>query len=74
MSTRPHVSQGAEERWHRLLTEGHRPLRIAHLLFRHLPSPPRCKVCYNPFGGIGGKLVRLIGFAPSRKNPALCTR
>jgi uncharacterized protein len=25
-------------------------------------------------GKIGGKLVRLIGFAPSRKNPALCTR
>ena len=24
---------------------------------------------FNPFGGIGGKLVRLIGFAPSRKNP-----
>jgi type I restriction enzyme, R subunit len=30
--------------------------------------------CLNPFGGIGGKLVRLIGFALSRKNPALCTR
>ncbi len=74
MSTKPHVSQGAEERWHRLLTEGHRPLRIAHLLFRHLPSPPRCKVCYNPFGGIGGKLVGFLGFARSRKNPNLCTR
>src|SRR6266481_3606079 len=74
MSTRPHVSQDAEERWHRLLTEGHRPLRIAHLLFRHLPSPPRCKVCYNPFGGIGGKLVGLAGFSRSRKNPNLCAR
>src|SRR6266481_7104226 len=74
MSTRPHVSQDAEERWHRLLTEGHRPLRIAHLLFRHLPSPPRCKVCYNPFGGIGGKLVGLLGFVRSRKNPNLCAR
>jgi adenylate cyclase len=74
MSTRPHVSQDAQERWHRLLTEGHRPLRIAHLLFRHLPSPPRCKVCYNPFGGIGGKLVGLLGFVRSRKNPNLCAR
>jgi adenylate cyclase len=63
-----------EERWHRLLTEGHRPLRVAHLLFRYLPGPPRCKVCHNPFGGIGGRLVRLMGFARSRKNPNLCTR
>jgi adenylate cyclase len=49
-------------------------LRMLHSLFRYLPGPPRCKGCLNPFGGIGGKLVRLIGFAPSRKNPALCTR
>ena len=74
MSTRSHTSQRSEERWQKLLTEGHRPLRIAHLLFRHLPSPPRCKVCYNPFGGIGGKVVGLFGFARSRKNPNLCTR
>jgi len=74
MSIRSHVSHEAEKRWHKLLTEGHRPLRIAHVLFRHLPSPPRCKVCYNPFGGIGGKVVGLLGFARSRKNPNLCTR
>lgn len=73
MSIGPDASKG-EERWHRLLTEGHRPLRIAHLLFRHLPSPPRCKVCYNPFGGIGGKLAGLLGFVRSRKNPNLCAR
>lgn len=64
----------SEERWRKLLTEGHRPLRIAHLLFRYLPSPPRCKVCHNPFAGIGGKLLGLMGFARSRKNPNLCTR
>src|SRR5713226_5051335 len=74
MSTRPQESAHNDARWQKLLTEGHRPLRIAHLLFRHLPSPPRCKVCYNPFGGIGGKLVNLFGFARSRKNPNLCTR
>jgi adenylate cyclase len=64
----------SEERWRRLLTEGHRAFRIAHLLFRYLPSPPRCKVCHNPFGGIGGKLVGLLGFTRSRKNPNLCSR
>ena len=44
-----------------------------HTLFRYLPSAPRCKVCHNPFGGIGGKLVGLFGFTPSRKNPNVCT-
>jgi adenylate cyclase len=62
------------ERWRKLLTEGHAPLRNAHRMFRHLPGPPRCKMCHNPFGGIGGKLVALAGFKPSRKNPNLCSR
>jgi adenylate cyclase len=58
--------------WRKVLTEGHRPIRFMHLLFRYLPGPPRCKVCHNPFGGIGGKLVGLFGFTASRKNPTLC--
>jgi len=60
------------ERWRKLLTEGHKPLRFMHVLFRYLPGPPRCKVCHNPFGGVGGKLVGLFGFTPSRKNPNVC--
>jgi adenylate cyclase len=39
-----------------------------------MPSAPRCKVCNNPFGGVGGRLVRLAGFKRSRKNPNLCGR
>lgn len=74
MVTPPQIPGHNDERWRKLLTEGHRPLRVAHALFRHLPSPPRCKVCHNPFGGIGGKLIGLVGFKPSRKNPHLCTR
>jgi adenylate cyclase len=68
------VGSPSEERWRKILTEGHTPLRVSHLLFRYLPSAPRCKVCHNPFAGIGGKLVGLMGFARSRKNPNLCTR
>jgi adenylate cyclase len=44
------------------------------LLFRHLPSPPRCKTCFVPFGGVGGRVARVAGFSPSRKNPSLCSR
>jgi hypothetical protein len=39
------------EFWQKVLAEGHPPLRFMHALFRYLPSPPRCKVCHNPFGG-----------------------
>ena len=74
MPTPREVSVHDEEHWRKLLTEGHQPLRIAHRLFRYIPSAPRCKVCHNPFGGLGGKLVGLFGFRRSRKNPNLCTR
>src|SRR5579863_6995392 len=67
------ASHEGDEFWRKVLTEGHRPLRIMHTLFRYLPSAPRCKGCHNPFGGIGGKVVGLLGFKPSRKNPNLCT-
>jgi len=67
-------TEAQSEEWLALLTRGHAPLvRMRHLL-RLLPSAPRCKVCNNPFGGIGGRLVGLAGFKPSRKNPTLCSR
>ena len=58
--------------WHRVLVDGYEPLRRAQRVFRHLPSDPRCKLCQNPFAGLGGKLVGLMGRKPSRKNPNLC--
>jgi adenylate cyclase len=64
----------SDAQWRRILTDGHAPLVRARHLFRFLPSAPRCKVCNNPFGGPGGRLVALAGFRPSRKNPNLCTR
>jgi adenylate cyclase len=60
--------------WEALLVDGYEPVRRAQRLFRHLPSAPRCKLCQNPFHGIGGKLVGLAGFKPSRKNPNLCAK
>jgi len=61
-----------QERWRKALTEGHRPLKMAHALFHRMPSEPRCKLCHNPFGGVGGKVVGLFGYRPSRKNPNFC--
>jgi adenylate cyclase len=58
--------------WEALLVKGYEPLKVAQRIFRHLPHDPRCKLCQNPFGGVGGKMVRLLGYKPSRKSPNLC--
>jgi adenylate cyclase len=58
--------------WQALLVDGYEPLKKAQRVFRRLPHDPRCKLCQNPFGGVGGKLVGLMGRKPSRKNPNLC--
>jgi len=64
----------AKAAWQRVLVDGSESLKLAQRLFRHLPSAPRCKMCHNPFGGVGGTLVGMAGFKPSRKNPNLCAR
>jgi adenylate cyclase len=58
--------------WQGLLVDGYEPLRKAQRVFRRLPSDPRCKLCQNPFGGVGGRIVGWMGRKPSRKNPNLC--
>lgn len=58
--------------WQALLVDGYEPLKKAQRIFRRLPHDPRCKLCQNPFAGVGGRLVGLMGRKPSRKNPNLC--
>ena len=58
--------------WQELLVDGYEPLKKAQRIFRRLPSDPRCKLCQNPFGGVGGRLFRMVGRKPSRKNPSVC--
>jgi adenylate cyclase len=41
-------------------------------LLRSLPASPRCGICGAPFSGFGSRLVRPLGYRPSRKNPTLC--
>jgi adenylate cyclase len=52
--------------------DGYEPLKKGRRIFRRLPGDPRCKLCQNPFGGIGGRVFSVIGRKPSRKNPNLC--
>jgi adenylate cyclase len=53
------------------LMNGHLP-RAFSAVMRRLPSAPRCRLCRAPFGGVGGRIMRRVGFGPSRKNPGLC--
>lgn len=53
--------------------ETHRVKGWARLM-RHLPADPRCAICNAPFAGFGGRLLRPLGFSPSRKNPKLCAQ
>jgi adenylate cyclase len=66
--------------WHSYLTGDHSRLdgmtRAVRNVFRRLPSDPRCLVCNAPFRGIGGMLVKGLGFRAGRSsfNPTLCDR
>lgn len=42
-------------------------------VLRALPSTPRCGYCGAPFSGFGGRLVKPLGYRPSRKNPNICS-
>jgi adenylate cyclase len=68
-------SSDHSDQWRETLQSGHsiRSLKLMRRVMRVLPGPPRCKVCNNPFGGVGGGICRWVGFRPSRKNPRICS-
>ena len=71
-----------EEVWRSYLTKGKPPKSVnlpwyespaMRAVARRLPTDLRCQVCYYPFGGLGGKLVRsFFRLEPSKINPHLC--
>jgi adenylate cyclase len=56
----------------RKLNPGDHAMRRWRRIMARTPSDPRCKVCHVPFGGLGGRALRMAGHGPSRKNPNLC--
>lgn len=68
--------------WRSYLTEGKMPPgeRLPwferggmRAVARRLPTDPRCQICYYPFSGLGGKLVRtFLQLEPSKMNPHMC--
>lgn len=70
---RPQDAQTNEEEWARFFELfGHARVRRGVRLLSKLPSAPRCEACGNPFGGVGGWLMRRMDKSPSRKNPRWC--
>ena len=70
---RPESAQTDDDEWARFYEYfGHAKIRRVVRIVSHLPSPPRCEACGNPFAGIGGWLMRRLGKSPSRKNPRWC--
>ncbi len=63
-----------EEEWRAYLLGTHPKIRRGRGLFGHLPSEPRCKLCYAPFRGAGSLLTRPLGFTPWDRNPNVCRR
>jgi adenylate cyclase len=47
-------------------------VRRLRRFWRLVPSSPRCKMCYSPFGAPGGPVLRLIGKGRWPGNPKFC--
>jgi adenylate cyclase len=63
---------GNEDLWRTVFADGHPHLKKQHRLHRMLPSPPRCRMCLVPFGGLGGWIMRKTGKGRSKRNPHFC--
>jgi adenylate cyclase len=65
----------SDNRWRGMLTgdeEANPRLRLLRRAFRHLPSDPRCKLCYAPYGRPFGGVLQLMGYGPWQRNASLC--
>jgi adenylate cyclase len=74
--------RAAEVVWRSYLTTGYPPpdvkmkwfeKKVLRPLILRLPHDPRCRVCYYPFEGAGGRMAKLfLGLAPAKMNPQMC--
>lgn len=64
---------GNEELWRQIFAVGAADLLDQRVYHASLPSPPRCRMCKAPFGGVGGRIMRLKGKRPAKRNPHYCS-
>lgn len=63
--------EGSDDVWRQALTGGHPKLLRYRRIFGMLPGAPRCKLCYAPYHGAPGAILR-PWFGPWERNPQLC--
>lgn len=61
-----------EEAWRSVLLGTEPSLNRIRRVWRHVPSDPRCKLCWSPFGGLGSVISVLTGHRASTSNPTMC--
>ena len=64
--------QTPDEEFRAVLTGEHPGLVKFRNALKRAPHDPRCKLCAAPFEGIGGAVLRHMGFGRFPGNPALC--
>jgi adenylate cyclase len=63
-----------EAMWRALWTgQPELPMHRKRRIYGRIPANPRCRICYAPFRGVGGVLMRFTGSRPSTKNPNYCS-
>lgn len=65
-------TKSSDEEFREILTGNHVGLGRFQRTLKRVPSSPRCKLCAAPFAGVGGAVLRHVGFARFPGNPALC--
>lgn len=62
-----------DQMWHDwFMTDAFKVEKQLFRAFRFLPHDPRCKICYSPFRGMGGFVMRSLGRKQSNLNPHFC--
>ena len=61
----------SEPDWQAMLTGEDKGMLQLRRTFGKLPASPRCKICYAPFHGLGGFVLK-PWFGPWQRNPQLC--
>lgn len=65
--------EGNEGLWRQVFQDGDPKLIKMQKFNRLLPSDPRCRLCFAPFGGIGGMYMRMRGKDRNSRNPHYCS-
>jgi adenylate cyclase len=72
MGESPEQELHVTEDWRAFLMGEATPFHRTQRVFRHIPTSPRCRLCYAPFRGPGGVIMRVVGRAPAKMNPNIC--